>query len=311
MQQAVGFSLAPSRIGQAALYSQNRASATPPAASLRKSLQQCHSFRLDRRPLLRRHATPAKTTAKTNAGPVKTKAPPADAIYPLWRALPLAPGPYRKTERFEIIPNKIYVFEQVFGLLDVIVNIRMTVIILKDGGLFVHAPVAPTRECLRLVDELGPVKYVVLPTTAVEHKVFFGPFAKKYPDSKIYAAPAQWSLPLQLPLGWLGLFPRRLDGVLKDGNKDTPWPDEFDQALLQVSLGVAPFVEVAFYHKPTRSLLVTDTVVAIPSTPPKICEDNPKPLLVRAVDLPRSAADKVRKRVLSAIHTVRLAKIDP
>lgn len=53
----------------------------------------------------------------------------------------------------------------------VIVNIRMTVVKLRDGSLFVHAPVAPTKECIRLVEELGcPVKYIVLPTSAVEHK---------------------------------------------------------------------------------------------------------------------------------------------
>lgn len=53
----------------------------------------------------------------------------------------------------------------------VIVNIRMTAVKLRDGSLFIHAPVAPTKECIRLVEELGcPVKYIVLPTSAVEHK---------------------------------------------------------------------------------------------------------------------------------------------
>eukprot|EP00242_Pyramimonas_sp_CCMP2087_P009106 CAMPEP_0198205430 /NCGR_PEP_ID=MMETSP1445-20131203/8967_1 /TAXON_ID=36898 /ORGANISM="Pyramimonas sp., Strain CCMP2087" /LENGTH=357 /DNA_ID=CAMNT_0043877739 /DNA_START=697 /DNA_END=1770 /DNA_ORIENTATION=- len=160
----------------------------------------------------------------------------------------------------------------------------MTVIVLKDGSLFVHAPVAPTIECLRLVDELGPVKYVVLPTTAVEHKVFFGPFCKRYPASQIYAAPGQWSLPLNLPLSFLGLWPRKLDGVLKDADKSAPWADEFEQALLYVPLGLAPFVECAFYHRPTRTLLVTDTVIALSSTPPIICQDNPESLLIRAKD---------------------------
>ena len=50
-------------------------------------------------------------------------------------------------------------------------NTRMTVVRLRDGSLFVHAPVAATRECVRLVRELGaPVRYIVLPTSAVEHK---------------------------------------------------------------------------------------------------------------------------------------------
>lgn len=41
----------------------------------------------------------------------------------------------------------------------------MTVVRLKNGDLWVHDPVAPTAECLRLVNELGPVKHIVLATT--------------------------------------------------------------------------------------------------------------------------------------------------
>jgi hypothetical protein len=44
-----------------------------------------------------------------------------------------------------------------------------------QGGLFVYAPVAATRECLALlqplIDAHGPVKHIVLPAVAVEHKV--------------------------------------------------------------------------------------------------------------------------------------------
>ena len=41
----------------------------------------------------------------------------------------------------------------------------MTVVKLASGGLWVHAPIAPTKECLRLLRELdAPVEYIVLPT---------------------------------------------------------------------------------------------------------------------------------------------------
>ena len=77
-----------------------------------------------------------------------------------------------------MVPGQIYTFEQLLGTLNVIVNQRMTVVVVGEGeekGLFVHAPIAPTPECLRLMAELeerfGPVKHIVLPTTAVEHKV--------------------------------------------------------------------------------------------------------------------------------------------
>ena len=60
------------------------------------------------------------------------------------------------------------------------------------------------------------------------------------------------------------------------------------QAVLSTPLGIGPFVEAAFFHRASRSLLVTDIVVAVPREPPAICISNPAPLLVRAK--PRSAS---------------------
>ena len=50
--------------------------------------------------------------------------------------------------------------------------------------------VAVCRECISLVKELGcPVEHIVLPTFAVEHKLFVGPFARKFPAAKVHVAP--------------------------------------------------------------------------------------------------------------------------
>ena len=54
------------------------------------------------------------------------------------------------------------------------------------------------RECISLVKELGyPVEHIVLPTFAVEHKLFVGPFARKFPSAKVHVAP-RWDKPLDL-----------------------------------------------------------------------------------------------------------------
>jgi hypothetical protein len=88
---------------------------------------------------------------------------------------PLVPAFSRETFRYEIIPNSMWFFEQKQGIglgLNVSVNVRMTVIKLESGGLWVHAPVAPTKECIALLNELdAPVEHIVLPTTLFEHKV--------------------------------------------------------------------------------------------------------------------------------------------
>lgn len=46
------------------------------------------------------------------------------------------------------------------------------------------------RECVALVRELpGEVEHIVLPTFAVEHKQFVGPFSRAFPRAKVHVAP--------------------------------------------------------------------------------------------------------------------------
>lgn len=53
-------------------------------------------------------------------------------------------GTYKEKETLqkEIVPGKIWTFDQKFGILNVQVPLRMTVVKLSDGGLFVYNPVA-------------------------------------------------------------------------------------------------------------------------------------------------------------------------
>jgi hypothetical protein len=63
-----------------------------------------------------------------------------------------------------IVPNTIWTFDQKFGILNVQVPSRMTVIKLTGGGLFVYDPIAATPELLDYMKELeeehGPVKHI-------------------------------------------------------------------------------------------------------------------------------------------------------
>ena len=135
-------------------------------------------------------ALAAAGCAPTAANAVITK----ESEWPLWLALPVAPYSRRKTIRREVGPGA-WAFDQLIGIYYVHVPIRMTVLRLDAGGLFVYAPVAPTKECLALlqplIDEYGPVKYIVLPSVAVEHKVNAGPFARAFPKAEFYAVDQQ------------------------------------------------------------------------------------------------------------------------
>lgn len=212
-----------------------------------------------------------------------------DWSWPYWPAVPLYPYGQRRTLCQEIVKEKIWIFDQLQGILHVIIPVRMTVIKLAKGGLLVYAPVAPTRECIRLVKDLirvhGDIKYIILPTaSAIEHKVFTGPFSKRFPNAQVFVSPSQWTFPISIPLSWLGLSDRQTQ-VLPANSADAPFADEFDYAILgPIGLGLGPFEEVAFFHKRSRTLLVTDSVVSIPVDPPPIVQLDPYHLLFHAKD---------------------------
>ncbi|GAB1544658.1 DUF4336 domain-containing protein [Scytonema sp. NUACC21] len=211
-----------------------------------------------------------------------------DWSWTFWPVVPLYPYGTRRTLCREIVKDTIWTFEQIQGILYTIVPIRMTVVKLSAGGLLVYAPVAPTRECVRLVNELvakhGDVKYIILPTSSgLEHKVFVGPFARRFPQARVFVAPNQWSFPFNLPLSWLG-FPRKRTQVLPENSSQAPFADEFDYAVLDIDLGRGSFAEVAFFHKRSHTLLVTDSVLSVPEQPPAIVQLDPYPLLFHARD---------------------------
>lgn len=211
-----------------------------------------------------------------------------DWSWSFWFTLPLYPYGERRTLRQEVVEDTIWTFDQPHGVLYAVVSIRMTVVKLEAGGLLVYAPVAPTPECIRLVKELvakhGDVKYIILPTSSgLEHKIFVGPFARKFPNAQIFVAPHQWSFPVNLPLSWLG-FPKQRTQTLEGSSPVVPFANEFDCAVLDIDLGPGSFAEVALCHKRSRTLLVTDTILSIPEEPPAIVELDSYPLLFHARD---------------------------
>lgn len=223
--------------------------------------------------------------------------------WPFWPVVPLYPYGRRRTLRQEVVKDTIWTFDQLQGIFYVIVPVRMTVVRLAAGGLLVYSPVAPTDECVALVRELerqyGAVKYIILSTvTGIEHKVFVGPFARRFPQAQVYVTPNQWSFPIQLPLSWLGLPPARTQ-LLPEDSSQVPFFDEFDYALLgPICLNLGPFGEAVLFHRATRTLLVTDTVMAIPAEPPAVLQAEPFPLLFHAKDSPKDlAADTPENRL--------------
>ncbi|MBD2596425.1 DUF4336 domain-containing protein [Nostoc spongiaeforme FACHB-130] len=211
---------------------------------------------------------------------------PKDWSWPFWPVVPFYPYKQRRTLCQEIVKDTIWTFDQVHGILYTIVPIRMTVVKLTGGGLLVYAPVAATKECMRMVQELvakhGEVKYIILPTSSgLEHKVFVGPFARNFPQAQVFVAPHQWSFPFNLPLSWLG-FPQQRTQELPEDASLAPFADDFEYEVLDINLGRGSFGEVALFHKRSHTLLLTDTIISISENPPAILQLDPYPLLFHA-----------------------------
>lgn len=103
---------------------------------------------------------------------------------------------------------------------------RATVIKLSDGGLFVYNPVAPTKECIKMIRSLeekhGKVKFIILGTLGVEHKGTVGAFAAQCPEATIFIQPDQYSFPINLPPQFFFPFGRNIQFIPKDSIQ-APW----------------------------------------------------------------------------------------
>jgi hypothetical protein len=129
---------------------------------------------------------------------------------------------------------------RVLGFLDI--GTRMTVIRLPDGGLLLHSPVEADAATRAAVEALGPVRWIAAPNRF--HHLFAGAWRAAHPEARLLGAP--------------GLDAKRrdlaFDGVLGDA-PNPAWGGAIDTLLLQG----APFTnEVAFLHRSTRTLLLTD-----------------------------------------------------
>ena len=198
-----------------------------------------------------------------------------------WPLLPLYPYGRKKTIFRELVPNQIWSFEQLQGIYYVAVPVRLIVVRVKNELMIIN-PLPPTTELLMGIDvlqkKIGPVKTIVLPTASgLEHKIGLPALARAFPNAKVWVCPGQFSFPFQLPLDWLGIPSERTNILLADG---FPHGDCCDWIPLgPIDIGLARFQEICCFHKPSKSLLVTDALVGIEETPPELFDLDPTPLL--------------------------------
>ena len=128
--------------------------------------------------------------------------------------------------------------------------VRMAVLRLADGGLFLHSPTRHTPALQAALAKLGPVRHLVAPDTA--HWTHVSPWRKAVPGAKLWTAPDVVDRARGQGVELIA------DGVLSD-IAQTDWAGEMEQAQFR-----GPgFTEIAFHHRPSRTLLLTDIVQAM------------------------------------------------
>jgi len=126
----------------------------------------------------------------------------------------------------------------------------MTVIRLEDGGLLLHSPNPLSGELQRGLEELGRVRFLIAPS--LMHAGFLEDYLAAFPEAQLYTAPGMGALRPEL----------RIEAELGDDEsgggvsaENSPWRGVLDHL---VTAGVPRLNEVAFLHRPTRTLLLTD-----------------------------------------------------
>ncbi len=126
--------------------------------------------------------------------------------------------------------------------------VRMTVIRLAGGDLLLHSPTRFSGGLKRELEQVGRIRHLVAPSIA--HWVYLGEWQRHCPDTVAWAAP-----------GLRGRGQVRRSGVRFDRDladmAPVEWADEIEQAVVRGGMGVT---EVVLFHKPTRTLVLTDLV---------------------------------------------------
>lgn len=124
---------------------------------------------------------------------------------------------------------------------------RMVVIALPCGGTLLWSPVTYSTALANAVTTIGPVRHIVAPNSL--HHLFMADWAAACPDAHCHGAP--------------GLAEKRPDLPLGDPLGPKPpaaWSGVLDHLVVDTRLTT----EIIAYHKPSRTVILTDLVQNFP-----------------------------------------------
>lgn len=149
--------------------------------------------------------------------------------------------------------ERLWTYEEPLRFMGVEMGRIMTVIRLSSGGLFVQSPAELTPKLEAALEELGDVRFVA-PASKLHGHLYMEQYREAYPDVELLAAP--------------GLDVRRPDLTFDSLLGDTPdprWGTDIDQVAV---IGHRWLTEIAYFHRPSRTLIFGDIGFHIGSSSP-------------------------------------------
>jgi hypothetical protein len=175
----------------------------------------------------------------------------------------LAPGAYALTSSIQLAPGFI-------------LPLRSTALCRTDGGVVLVGPTSFDARAIDFIDELGPVRALVAPNRL--HYLSLAAASARWPNARVYLAPGLAS---------------KLAGVRADETLSET-ATQLGPDLTLVGIDGAPALgELAVFHRPSQTLVVTDLVFNVTAPMGWLT-----PLVLRAVGVHRRLAQGRELRLL-------------
>ena len=161
---------------------------------------------------------------------------------------PPDPATYPPLDVLKPVADSVWVVDSgPLSIMGAPLPVRMTVIRLGNGDLWLHSPTRYDHDLRADLEQHGRIRHLVAPDIA--HWTFLQEWQQRCPDAVTWAAP--------------GLRDRaqvKKSGVRLDRDLGEDPPPEWAGDMQQAVVPGAGFSEVAFFHKPSRTLVLTDIV---------------------------------------------------
>ena len=183
----------------------------------------------------------------------------------------ILPVPFgRATYRYDLGGGALMLLKQLLRFQNVSATVRMNVQRLRNGKLWVVAPVAPTGECLSLLKDIARSSTWYYRSRPWSTRPSSGRSSANFRPRVCGRHRGQYG-----PFGTLGFSPENVpDPTISKSTAccpapqtiSSPWSSEIETKTFYVDLpgNAGPVSEAAFFHKDSKTLFVTDAVSWIP-----------------------------------------------